>query len=145
MRWTVVDGKTFDVIVRGFARRRNRRSMLAALAVVAPFVRRASTGYAQASHNLGAPCVSSSECVRNHICLGFGDVVCADNGYDDDGPLNCCGGAGTLCDAHTHCCGGLMCLGANSSPECGTGTCQDPGSVGAVGIGGSCSASHQCD
>ena len=56
---------------------------------------------------LGAACTSTSQCTQ----VG-GTTACADNGYVEDGALNCCRGAGGACFDTVYsadCCSGLYC------------------------------------
>ena len=80
---------------------------------------------------LGASCTQTGQCSQ-----AAGAAVCASNGIDSDGTLNCCHNAGGWCDRDIVCCGGLMCLnGACSSGE---------GSGGTIGLGGQCAATGEC-
>jgi hypothetical protein len=81
---------------------------------------------------LGARCTSSEECTQSG-----GPTVCADNGYEGDGPLNCCrneGGACTGVGYSADCCGGLYCV---------DGTCIN-NATGGLPVGAECSQTGQC-
>jgi hypothetical protein len=81
---------------------------------------------------LGAQCTSSDQCTQSG-----GATVCANNGFDGDGPLNCCrneGGACTGVDYSADCCGGLYCV---------NGTCTS-NTTGGLAIGAECSQTGQC-
>jgi hypothetical protein len=81
---------------------------------------------------LGAQCTSSQQCTQSG-----GATVCADNGFDGDGPLNCCrneGGACTGVSYSADCCGGLYCV---------NGVCTNNTS-GGLAIGAQCNQSGQC-
>jgi len=83
---------------------------------------------------LGAACTSASQCSQ-----AGGAVLCADNGYTDDGALNCCRNAGGACSDATFsadCCFGLYCR---------NGVCTDLAATGNLPLGSPCSASNQCD
>ncbi len=114
---------------------------------------------------LGAQCTSSSQCTQTG-----GSTVCANNGYDGDGPLNCCRNEGGSCSGvgySADCCGGLYCVegrcinnastGLLPGERCSqTGQCsQASGAVSCAdngtgtlnccrGRGGGCSADTQC-
>jgi hypothetical protein len=80
---------------------------------------------------LGASCVQTGQCSQV-----TGPAVCASNGIDSDGVLNCCHNSGGLCDRDIVCCGGLLCING----ACSTGG----GSGGTVGLGGQCTATGEC-
>jgi hypothetical protein len=81
---------------------------------------------------LGAECTSSNQCTQTG-----GATVCANNGYDGDGPLNCCrneGGACTGVSYSADCCGGLYCV---------NGVCTS-NTTGGLAVGAECSQTGQC-
>lgn len=80
---------------------------------------------------IGAECSQSGQCSQ-----ASGAAVCAQNGLDSDGRLNCCRNDGGACTADTNCCGGLLCVGG----VCGSGG----GSGGTIGLGGQCAATGEC-
>ena len=80
---------------------------------------------------LGASCTQTGQCSQS-----AGAAVCATNGIDSDGSLNCCHNNGGWCDRDTVCCGGLRC----GNGVCGTGG----GSGGTIGLGGQCAATGEC-
>jgi hypothetical protein len=80
---------------------------------------------------LGASCTQTGQCSQ-----ASGAAVCASNGIDSDGALNCCHNSGGSCDRDIVCCGGLLCVnGACSSGDGGGGT---------IGLGGQCAATGEC-
>jgi hypothetical protein len=81
---------------------------------------------------LGASCQQTGQCAQT----GFG-AVCATNGIDGDGALNCCHNEGGSCDRDTVCCGGLLCVNGTCGGGGGTG--------GSVGLGGVCFATGECN
>jgi hypothetical protein len=81
---------------------------------------------------LGAECQQSGQCRQTT----GGAAVCASNGIDGDGVLNCCHNDGGSCSEQRQCCGGLLCLNG----ICGTGG----GSGGTIGLGGVCAATAEC-
>src|SRR5688500_9685954 len=52
----------------------------------------------------GDACWDSDQCLAADAPL-----VCADNGFAYDGPLNCCTYEGSRCGADEHCCGTAYC------------------------------------
>ena len=54
----------------------------------------------------GEPCYDDAQCRGADAPL-----VCADNGFAYDGPLNCCTNAGSRCGVDEACCGTASCLG----------------------------------
>lgn len=81
---------------------------------------------------LGAQCTSSNQCTQTG-----GATVCANNGFDGDGALNCCrneGGACTGVNFSADCCGGLYCI---------TGVCTS-NTTGGLAIGAECNQTGQC-
>lgn len=144
-----MDGRGFDALARALGASTGRRAaVLGALAVLwgnrvgRPPKAAAQDGYEGLT--LGAPCTSSGECSQWAACMLSTPVYCADNGYADDGPLNCCGWDGGICAAHNECCGGLLCLGEYPTGGCSPGTCQPRESYNVVGAGGSCTETYQC-
>src|SRR5215212_7856465 len=80
---------------------------------------------------LGAECTQTGQCSQS-----AGATVCASNGIDSDGILNCCHNNGGSCDRDTVCCGGLLC----TNGVCGT----TGGGGGTIGLGGQCAATGEC-
>jgi hypothetical protein len=80
---------------------------------------------------VGAECSQSGQCSQS-----AGAVVCASNGIDSDGALNCCLNDGGACSVDTNCCGGLTCVNGACSSGGGSG--------GTVGLGGACNATGEC-
>jgi hypothetical protein len=82
---------------------------------------------------LGASCQQTGQCAQTQ----GGAAVCATNGIDGDGALNCCHNEGGSCAEQRHCCGGLLC----ANGVCGT----SGGSGGTIGLGGACVATAECN
>jgi hypothetical protein len=81
---------------------------------------------------LGAQCTSSDQCTQSG-----GATVCANNGYDGDGPLNCCRNEGGSCTGVSYsadCCGGLYCV---------NGVCTS-NTTGGLAVGAECVQTGQC-
>jgi hypothetical protein len=81
---------------------------------------------------LGAQCTTSSQCTQTG-----GATVCADNGFDGDGPLNCCRNEGGACSGTNNsadCCGGLYCV---------NGVCTN-NRTGGLALGAACTQTGQC-
>jgi hypothetical protein len=64
-------------------------------------------------------------------------VMCGDNGFGYDGPLNCCVTDYGYCDSDEGCCGSLVCAG---------GQCADPelAAQGGLPLGAQCVNAGQC-
>ncbi len=105
-----MDEQRFDHFTRGMAGRDSRRKLLRGLAGALGLVAvRQHAGTTAARHGVagpGDPCRSSAQCVAADAPL-----VCADNGFDYDGPLNCCTYAGSRCGSDEACCGSAVCAG----------------------------------
>ena len=131
-----MDDRRFDSLVRALAGNAPRRSLLRALAggagaALLAAARRSSPASAHhGSLGAGAPCYDSSQCVAADAPL-----VCADNGFDYDGPLNCCTYVGSRCFSDEGCCGALVCV---------DGSCHDPSSMGAASLGDACTYDGDC-
>jgi hypothetical protein len=80
---------------------------------------------------VGAECNQTGQCSQ-----ASGAVVCASNGLDYDGSLNCCLNEGGGCAQDSDCCGGLYCVSGVCSSAGGTG--------GTIGLGGQCAATGEC-
>jgi hypothetical protein len=106
-----VDDERFDSLTRllaaGLSRRQGIRVLAGAgaalLALARPVARGASAQYAMLGP--GDPCRDSSQCVAADAPL-----VCADNGFAYDGPLNCCTSVGSRCGFDEACCGDAACI-----------------------------------
>lgn len=92
-----------------------------------------SSGTTGGNLSLGNQCSSVSQCSQ-----AGGTVLCADNGYADDGPLNCCRDRGGACFdtvRSADCCFGLYCR---------NGVCTDLSATGDLPPGSACEAASQC-
>jgi len=112
-----VDDRRFDSWTRSLAEDWSRRRVLRGLVgiVATWFMATRNLPSAAAHHGTatyGDPCRKDSDC-------GAADaqLVCADNGFAYDGPLNCCGYGGNPCNGDESCCGQLVCYQS---------TCLDP-------------------
>ena len=106
-----MDDARFDSLTRtvatGLSRRQGLRLLAAAGAALVALARPAGRG-ASAHHaglGPGDPCRDSSQCVAADAPL-----ICADNGFALDGPLNCCTFAGSRCAFDQGCCGDAACI-----------------------------------
>ncbi|MCC6314582.1 MAG: hypothetical protein IT337_11290 [Thermomicrobiales bacterium] len=134
-----MDHRRFDELTRGMATATSRRRMLRGVAggllVIAFGARRARRAAAQET-NLwpGAACVSSDQCTQYG-----GPQLCADNGFSEDGALNCCRVRDGLCYIDTHCCGTLTCIDGVCAGDA------DPVAIGdGLPLGSACTESAQC-
>jgi hypothetical protein len=101
-----VDDRRFDSITRALATGASRRAGLRALAGAALIALARGRGVAAQAGLLGP----GQPCRDNNQCFGDAPLVCADNGFAYDGPLNCCAQVGLGCTFDEHCCGPASCL-----------------------------------
>lgn len=139
-----MDGAAFDRWVANLGGRVGRRAVV--LGAFSAFLGGRGTVRGQIRLAvLGEPCTATEQCQQGVFGCGKDPaVICADNGYAEDGSLNCCVGGGQSCGAHAHCCGGLVCLGSHNIDGCGAGQCLPRDTVGTVFAGASCTESAQC-
>jgi hypothetical protein len=132
-----MDDRRFDSLARAVAGSGSRRGMLRGLvgAVALAVVGRRTPDAAAQSGYLGPgdACYDDSQCAWSDTTA----LYCDENGFDYDGPRNCCAYYGGVCFADEGCCGSLFCTG-NS---CGYGE-QVPGSW--LSLGSQCSYGWQC-
>lgn len=133
-----MDEQRFDRLTRRIATAASRRSVFRAAAAVAAGavvaqVRGRGALAQEGSLALGAACTSASQCPQVS-----GVTACADNGYAEDGPLNCCRTTGGACfdtEYSADCCSGLYCRG---------GVCSDLSVTGDLPAGSYCVSTSQC-
>jgi len=129
-----MDERRFDSITRDLSTTISRRGGLQLLAAAgASFLalaRGKSDAAAQRYLSAGDPCYDSSQCRAADTPL-----ICADNGFDYDGPLNCCTYEDGRCYADEHCCGTAYC---NANGRCAStrSYAPDPGDP--------CQSTDQC-
>lgn len=104
-----MDDRRFDTLTRDLAitvsRRGGMRLLAAAAASFLALARGKRSAAAQGGFlTAGDACYDSSQCRAADTPL-----VCADNGFDYDGPLNCCTYEDGRCYADEHCCGAAYC------------------------------------
>jgi hypothetical protein len=126
-----VDDHRFDNLVRSMAGSGTRRRILRGLAGVGALLAAGRHVPAAAHHGTlgpGDPCRNDSQCVAADAPL-----ICADNGFAYDGPLNCCTLPGSRCATDEGCCWDNVCV---------AGVC---GTVGDFpGPGARCTADSVC-
>lgn len=126
-RIPIIDSLSFDQLTRRFVRTSTRRRILSALFATVALGSFRQLALAEVSPDVGIPlggtCADTSECSQFQGCSASAPILCAENGFAEDGPLNCCLSAGGLCGDDRHCCGGLLCLDSGGD-GCGAGTCQ---------------------
>src|SRR5215217_8369999 len=142
-----VDEQHFDRLAQTVAGQRTRREAMiwlgGSIAALVAFVR-GERAAAQATIQLGGACYDSSLCRSD----GSGPVFCADNGYDYDGPLNCCRYEGGFCgENHENCCGQLECWNGGYCTNVSVSPRPDPGPGPRYGLplGASCSDTSECN
>ena len=101
-----MDDRRFDTLTRTLGSRRGILRGLGGTLALLTMGRRALP--AAASHSTlgpGDPCRHDSQCVAADAPL-----ICADNGFTFDGPLNCCTYEGSRCATDTGCCWDNACI-----------------------------------
>jgi hypothetical protein len=104
-----VDDQRFDNLARalakGASRRQGFRMLAGGAATLLAFARGSGAAQGQQWLTAGDPCYDSSQCRAADAPL-----TCADNGFDYDGPLNCCTYEQGRCFADEGCCGTALCV-----------------------------------
>ena len=172
-----MEDQRFDRLTRLLATGTSRRRGLGILAGAGAALLAAARGRDAAAHHgwipLGGACYVDEQCDQSAVDYPF-QAICGNNGFDYDGPYNCCVSEDSPCAANEQCCWNLECRGGvcvdtflgSGAPgslglgeQCGdpvqcvgfaigTGTCADndidPGGVCCGFYGVSCSSSRQC-
>ena len=129
-----MDERGFDRLARAVAESGSRRGLLRGLAsavALAAFGRRVPGATAQTGFlGPGEACADSSQCGNTR----YNQMYCADNGFDYDGPLNCCTYEYGYCYGDEGCCGSLVCV---------EGSCSNPALTGQP-LGAQCFYAAQC-
>src|SRR4026208_2081775 len=104
-----MDEQRFDNLTRSLSRTVSRRGGMRLFAAAGASFLAIARGKRDAAAQgwflgPGDPCFDSSQCRAADAPL-----VCADNGFTYDGPLNCCTYEGSRCGADEHCCGAAYC------------------------------------
>jgi hypothetical protein len=132
-----MDEQRFDTLTRSLAssisRRGGLRLLASAGATLLALARGKDEAAAQGFLTAGEPCWSDDQCRAADAPL-----VCGDNGFADDGPLNCCTYEGSRCGEDAHCCGTAFC-----DPN---GFCSSASYApfDARGVGDPCQTTDQC-
>ena len=129
-----MDEHRFDTLTRSLAHLISRRSGLRLLASAGASLLALARGKGEAAAQewfltAGEPCRTDDQCRGADAPL-----VCADNGIDIDGPLNCCTYEGSRCAADEGCCGTAYCDA--------DGLCSS--AFDARGVGNLCQTTEQC-
>ncbi len=129
-----MDERRFDRLTRNLASSISRRGSLRLLASAGTSLLALVHGKGETAAQgwfltAGDPCRTDDQCRGADAPL-----VCADNGFSNDGSLNCCTYAGSRCGADEHCCGTAYC-DAN-------GLCTSQ--FDARGVGDPCQTTDQC-
>lgn len=123
-----MDERQFDTLARVVARSGSRRGILRGLAGAgALLAARRDAREAAAHHGKLGP---GDSCRTDAQCLAAdAPLICADNGFTFDGPLNCCTYEGSRCGFDQGCCGEAACVDgfcASTPVSSGPGDpCQD--------------------
>ena len=144
-----MDDRQFDALARLVADRRTRRSAVRAVVALAAgggaLASARSSRAQQAGLLPGSPCDSTDQCSQNG-----GPTTCANNGYDQDGPLNCCREVGGYCEAHAWCCAAYHCIDGACVDDSATAgqapTVAPTGEVasGELALGAACTSTAEC-
>jgi hypothetical protein len=128
-----MDGQRFDTLARAVAGDRSRRGLLGRLVGAVGLLalgRRTPDVAAQGGYlGPGEACYDDSQCGNTR----YSQMFCDNNGYDYDGPLNCCAYEGGYCYSDEGCCGVASCI---------TGSCISPPSD--AGPGDPCQVNDEC-
>jgi hypothetical protein len=128
-----MDGQRFDTLARAVAGDRSRRGLLGRLVGAVGLLalgRRAPDVAAQGGYlGPGEACYDDSQCGNTR----YSQMFCDNNGYDYDGPLNCCAYEGGYCYSDEGCCGVASCI---------TGSCISP--LSNAGPGDPCQVNDEC-
>ncbi len=129
-----MDGRAFDSLARAVGASASRRGLLRGLTSAVALLalgRRVPAVAAQAGYlGPGEACYDSDQCGATR----YNQMFCDDNGFDYDGPLNCCAYEYGYCYADEGCCGFLTCI----QGSCGS----TPQSF--LSLGDQCYAAEQC-
>ena len=141
-----MDEQRFDRLARTVGGQRTRREALrwfgGSMAALVALVR-GERAVAQGTIQLGGACYDSGQCRSD----GSGPVFCADNGYEYDGPLNCCRYEGGFCgENHENCCGQLECWNGGYCTDVSGSRSGSSGAGGSYyrGPGEPCQSDDQC-
>lgn len=138
-----MDDRRFDRLTRSLAKRTSRRRGLGLLAGAGGALLAVARGRdARARHGwvqLGGACYDDDQCDQSYAG-GGAEAICANNGFDYDGPFNCCLTEGdNTCFVNENCCWNLECI---------AGTCRDTflgsGQPGSLELGAQCGDPVQC-
>lgn len=142
-----MDGKGFDALVRMLGASTGRRAaVIGVLAALRGGMGIVPEARAQALLGLGAACTSTDQCNPTATSCGpTTPVFCADNGYAEDGALNCCRFEGGACIEHSHCCAGLMCQNLDPMQVCSVGQCLPPNQQDPAALATRCPGTYYCE
>jgi hypothetical protein len=129
-----MDGHQFDRLARAVAARRTRRGAIRGItgAAVAFGVLMRDGAAAQDAVPIGGACWDNSQC-RSAVT----GLICASNGFEYDGPRNCCAQDGGRCQFDEHCCGISGCFDG----VCGY---YGPAPTAGLPLGASCTDTAEC-
>ena len=142
-----MDAQRFDTLARAVAGSGSRRGLLRGLAgafALLAIGRRVPNASAQAgSLGPGDACWDDSQCSPS--VMNYSPLICTDNGFDYDGPLNCCTGEGGACFSDEGCCGIAACLnGSCTVAPAYTTSPAPPYAPSYAGLGDPCQTNDEC-
>lgn len=134
-----MDERRFDTLARSLARSTSRRGGLRLLAATGASLLALVRGNGEAAAQdryraAGESCWDDNQCLAADA-----PMICGDNGFDYDGPLNCCTFEGSRCGADEHCCGTAYC---GTNQRCSSSTPSTPSYV--RDPGDPCQTTDQC-
>jgi hypothetical protein len=129
-----MDDRAFDAFARTIANRGSRRDIVrrwAGTFALAALSWPARSAAAQGGYlGPGEACYDDNQCGNTRYSAMF----CADNGFDYDGPFNCCTYEYGYCYMDEGCCGSLICV---------DGSCSNP-ALSDLPLGEQCFYEAQC-
>lgn len=140
-----MDEHRFDNLTRSLSRTVSRRGGMRLFAAAGASFLALARGKRDAAAQYGSlgpgeACYDDSQCSSS---LMYGSpLVCADNGFDYDGPLNCCTGEGSLCFSDEGCCSWAYC---DANGRCSFASRVSPSPVFAPSAGDPCSTTADCN
>lgn len=140
-----MDEHRFDTLTRRLSTMTSRRGSVRFLAAAGSLFMALARGKDQVAaqdwyRSWGESCWDDSQCVAADAPL-----VCADNGFDYDGPLNCCTYEGGRCGADEHCCGLNVCGNGFCRALAGGSNSDYPGGAISLSPGDPCQSTAQCN
>lgn len=139
-----MDDRQFDRLTRllasGVSRRRGIRVLAGAGAALLAAARGRDVSANHGWIPFGGPCYDDAQCDQTGVYPAA--VICGNNGFDYDGPYNCCVTSDGPCNIDEHCCWTQECIGGYCADRVFGAT--GPGGPGSLGLGEPCGDPIQC-